>query len=189
MYRDVTQWTMIRRRLLTGSVSQRQIARETGISRQTIRTMIEFPIPPGYRRKKPVNRPTLGPCLGLIDHMVKEDHGKPKKQKRTARRIWELLKEEHRFTGGYTIVKDYVREARRRPATASKSDPSQIAFSQHSFEPEDQAELTYELIQSVSKREAIRLLRIVFGGGSPQFDMEKLNSLLAPFAKKETCGT
>ena len=40
-----------------------------------------------YRRDKPVNRPTLGPCLGLIDHMVKEDHGKPKKEKRTARRI------------------------------------------------------------------------------------------------------
>jgi hypothetical protein len=70
MYRNVTQWTRIRRRALTGSVSQKQIARETGISRQTIRKMIEFPIPPGYRREKPVNRPTLGPCLGLIDHMV-----------------------------------------------------------------------------------------------------------------------
>jgi hypothetical protein len=30
----------------------------------------------------------LGPCLGLIDHMVKEDHGKPKKEKRTASSPW-----------------------------------------------------------------------------------------------------
>jgi hypothetical protein len=88
MYRDVTQWTRIRRRLLSGSVSQKQIARETEISRQTIRKMIEFPIPPGYQRRKPVNRPTLGPCLGLIDQMVKEDHGKPKQQKRTASSAW-----------------------------------------------------------------------------------------------------
>ena len=77
-----------------------------------------------------------------------------------------------------------MREARRRPVTGSESDPSQIAFSQHSFEPEDPAELTYELIQPVSKREAIRLLRIVFGGGSPQVDMERLNRLTGAFREK-----
>ena len=78
MYRDVTQWTRIRRRVLTGGVSQKQIERETGICRTTIRKMIEFPIPPGYRREKPVNRPKLGPFLGVIDQIVQEDCGKPK---------------------------------------------------------------------------------------------------------------
>ena len=58
------------------------------------------------------------------------------------------------------FVKDYVRKARHRTATASKSAPSQIDFGQHSFETEDPAELAYELIQSVPKREAIRLLRV-----------------------------
>jgi len=42
MYRDITQWIRIRRRLLGGGVSQKQIERETGTSRKTVRKMIEF---------------------------------------------------------------------------------------------------------------------------------------------------
>ena len=34
----------------------------------------------------------------------------PKKQRHTAKRIYERLRAEHRFSGKYTIVKDYVRE-------------------------------------------------------------------------------
>ena len=36
-----------------------------------------------------------------------------RKQRHTAKRIFERLRDEHGFTGGYTIVKDYVREHRR----------------------------------------------------------------------------
>jgi hypothetical protein len=35
------------------------------------------------------------------------------KQRHTAKRIFERLRDEHDFTGGYTVVKDYVRVARR----------------------------------------------------------------------------
>ena len=189
MYRDVTQWRRIRRRVLTGGVSQKQIGRETGISRSAIRKMIEFPIPPGYRRKKSVDRPKLGPCLELIDHIVKEDQGKLKEQQRTAGQIWGWLKDEHAFTGGLTIVKDYVREAHRRSACGSKSDPSLFGSREPSFKSEDPAQLTYELIHSVPKIEAIRLLRVMFGGGPPQFDLEKSNHLLLLLLSiKETRG-
>ena len=41
----------------------------------------------------------------------KEDR---RKQRHTAKRIFERLRDEHDFTGGYTIVKDYVREHHRR---------------------------------------------------------------------------
>ena len=41
------------------------------------------------------------------------DRGVPKKQRHTAKRIYERLRDEHRFSGKYTIVKDYVRERRR----------------------------------------------------------------------------
>ena len=38
----------------------------------------------------------------------------PRKQRHTAHRIFErLLRDEHGFTGGYTIVKDYVRSQRK----------------------------------------------------------------------------
>jgi hypothetical protein len=86
MYRDVAQWTRIRRRLLTGGVSRQQIERETGISRHTIRKMMEFPIPPGYRRKKPRDRRKLRLHSGLIDGIVKADQGRSNEQQHTAER-------------------------------------------------------------------------------------------------------
>ncbi len=38
----------------------------------------------------------------------------PKKQRHTAQRIFERLRDEHGFTGGITVVTDYVREKKRR---------------------------------------------------------------------------
>lgn len=59
---------------------------------------------------------TPGRCtewLGIVDQILEEDETKPKKQRHTARRIYDRRKEEHAFPGGYTIVKDYVRDALR----------------------------------------------------------------------------
>jgi transposase len=95
-------------------MSQRQAAREFELSRKTIRKMLAYSAPPGYARKKPVLRPKLGPWLGIIDQILDDDQTQPKKQRHTARRIWERLKAEHGFGGGYTVVKDYVRQARLR---------------------------------------------------------------------------
>jgi transposase len=47
----------------------------------------------------------------VIDAILQDDKQRPAKQRHTAKRIFERLKEEHGFTGGYTIVKDYVRSA------------------------------------------------------------------------------
>ena len=52
--------------------------------------------------------------MGVIDQLLEGDRVAPKKQRHTAKRIFERLREEHGFTGGYTIVKDYVRERRLR---------------------------------------------------------------------------
>jgi transposase len=93
-------------------MSIRQAAREFGLARKTIRKMLQFSLPPGYERKTPVARPKLGPWLGIIDQILVEDQSQPKKQRHTAKRIFDRLKAEHAFRGGYTIVKDYVRQAR-----------------------------------------------------------------------------
>ena len=45
----------------------------------------------------------------MIDAILKEDKTRPVKQRHTAKRIFELLKAEYRFSSGSTIVKDYVR--------------------------------------------------------------------------------
>jgi transposase len=73
--------------------------------------MLQYAVPPGYQRQQPIKRPKLGPWLGVIDAILEDDKLRPAKQRHTAKRILERLKEEHGFTGGYTIVKDYVRLA------------------------------------------------------------------------------
>ena len=50
----------------------------------------------------------------MIDRILENDHRVLKKQRHTAKRIFERLRDEYGFDGGYTIVKDYVREHRRR---------------------------------------------------------------------------
>ena len=50
----------------------------------------------------------------IIDLIMGDDLRLPKKQRHTAKRIFERLRDEYGFGGGYTSVKDYVREHRRR---------------------------------------------------------------------------
>ncbi len=85
-----------------------------GLSRDTVLKMCRFSLPPGYTRSKPVARPKLDAMLPVIDAILEEDRTGPVKQRHTAKRIFERLRDEHGFSGGYTIVKDYVRLARSR---------------------------------------------------------------------------
>ncbi len=50
----------------------------------------------------------------MIDAILEGDARVPRKQRHTAKRIFDRLRDEYEFTGQYTIVKDYVREHRRR---------------------------------------------------------------------------
>ena len=104
----------IRRAVLVEGRSQRSVALEFGLARVTVRKMLGYSIPPGYRRKEPAKRPKLGPWVGVIDAILEEDKTKPVKQRHTAKRIFDRLRAEHAFPGGYTIVKDYVRAATLR---------------------------------------------------------------------------
>lgn len=104
-------YARVRRAVQVDGMSIRQAGREFGLSRKTVRKMLEFSIPPGYARKKPVAKPKLGPWLGIIDQILEDDKSQRKKQRHTAKRIWDRLRAEHAFSGGYTIVKDYVRQA------------------------------------------------------------------------------
>jgi len=107
----VEVYARVRRAVQVDGMSIRQAAREFGLARKTIRKMLQFSLPPGYERKKPVTKPKLGPWLGIIDQILEEDRERQKKQRHTAKRIWQRLQAEHGFAGGYTVVKDYVREA------------------------------------------------------------------------------
>ena len=86
---------------------QRELSRKYGLHRDTIHKMLEFSIPPGYQCKKPPSKPKLAP---FIDVTLKSDKDKLRKQRHTVKRIFERIQEEHGYIGGYTTVKDYVRE-------------------------------------------------------------------------------
>ena len=76
--------------------------------------MLRNLLPPGYRRKGPPRRSKLDPYRRVIDRILEQDRGHGKKQRHTAKRIYERLRTQYGFGGKYTIVKDYVREHRRR---------------------------------------------------------------------------
>ena len=93
-------------------LSGRQIARDFGISRDSVSKMLAYSEPPGYRRTSPIKRPKLDPYVAQIDSWLAEDKTRPRKQRHTAKRIFDRLRDEYRYDGGYTIVKDYVRALR-----------------------------------------------------------------------------
>ena len=95
-------------------MSKRAAARHFNISRDTVDKAMAFSVPPGYRRTAPIKRPKLDGFTEIIDGWLEDDLGVHRKQRHTAKRVFERLRDEHGFTGGYTIVKDYMRERERR---------------------------------------------------------------------------
>jgi transposase len=91
MYR-VELYARVRRAVLVEGRSEREVAREYGLARETLRKMLRHSIPPGYRRKEPPKRPKLGPWMGVIDAILEADQQQPAKQRHTARRIFDRLR-------------------------------------------------------------------------------------------------
>ena len=107
-------YARVRRACMVDGMSTREAARVFGLHRDTVRKMLQYSAPPGYRRRSPPRRPKLDPYRGVIDRILEDDRSLPRKQRHTAKRIYERLRTEHEFPGKYTIVKDYVRERRLR---------------------------------------------------------------------------
>jgi transposase len=106
------QWADIRRRVLVEGVSKRQILRETGMHWRALEKVLANPEPPGYRSRAPRGKPKLGPYLDRVSRILDEDKGCPRKQRHTARRIFDRLKADG-YRGGYTAVKKAVRDLKR----------------------------------------------------------------------------
>lgn len=113
MYTDMQMWTAIRRRVLVEGVSKRQILRETGMHWSTLEKILTFSEPPGYRLKRSRSQPKIGSYLDRIRQIIRDDQQFPRKQRHTARRIFECLRAEG-YTGGETQVKKAVREIKRK---------------------------------------------------------------------------
>jgi len=104
----------VRHAVLVDGMSRWEAARIFGINRRTVEKMLRFSIPPGYRRDKAIRRPKLDAYTGIIDQILEADKLVPKKQRHTSKRIFERLRDEHGFSGGITIVKNYIFATKQR---------------------------------------------------------------------------
>jgi transposase len=73
----VELYQRIRRACHVEGMSIREAARVFGVHRGSVRKMLVFSIPPGYRREKDRVRPKLGPFVGVIERILQEDHERP----------------------------------------------------------------------------------------------------------------
>jgi len=107
-------YAAVRRFVFMEGHSRREAARVFGLSRDTIAKMCRYSAPPGYVRTRPPEKPKLGPLLPVIEAILEADRSAPPKQQHTAKRVFERLRDEHGYGGGYTVVKDQVRRLRAR---------------------------------------------------------------------------
>jgi transposase len=109
---SVEQRAEIRRAYYVEKKSMRQIARETGHARETVKKAIERAGPVSYKLKDPRPAPVLGPYKGRIEELLAENERLPHKQRYTAQRIFEIIVEEG-YEGSASGVRRYVGERRR----------------------------------------------------------------------------
>jgi transposase len=104
----------VRRAILVQGMKRRAAARYFGIDRKTVDRMLEFPAPPEHGRAGRKYSRKLKGFTPFIDAMLAEDAKVHAKQHHTSQRIIDRLRDEHGFTGGRTIVREYVAKARLR---------------------------------------------------------------------------
>ncbi len=108
MFTDMEKWAEIRRRVLNGEISKRSACAEYEIHWETLRKILTHTEPPGYRLTKR-RTSKLDPFLPIIHEILQSDRKVHRKQRHTARRIFERLRDEHAYPGGITIVQEAVR--------------------------------------------------------------------------------
>jgi len=106
-------WTDVRRFVLVEGNSKREACRKFGLHWQTLEKILGNAQPPGYRMQARRPKPLIGDFLPVIQEILIADRQAPRKQRHTAKRIFERLRDEHDYQGGYTSVKDAVRQWRQ----------------------------------------------------------------------------
>jgi len=112
VYTDMEWWTKVRLEVSREGKKKREVLRDEGIGWETLKKILAYPEPPGYRLKEPRPKPKIGAYLERIAQILEEDKVLPKKQRHTAKRIYERIREMG-YGGKYTQVKDAVRELLR----------------------------------------------------------------------------
>ena len=110
------KWAEIRRLVFVEGRSRRSVRRQFDLHWATRKKILEPAEPPGYRQGRPREKPKIGPFLPVIEEILRQDRNVHRKQNHSAIRILNRLRKEHGYAGGYTAVKEALREWRRKSA-------------------------------------------------------------------------
>jgi transposase len=108
----VELFEQIRRARRLEDLSIRELAEQHRVHRRTVRQALESALPPPRKEYARRPRPALDGWVAVIDAWLVADRTAPRKQRHTARRIWQRLVAEHGATLSEVTVSRYV--ARRR---------------------------------------------------------------------------
>lgn len=93
--------------------SIRDISRMTGWSRQTVRKTLAAPAePPVYDRSTPRPCPAMDPYMDVVRQWIGDDKSAPRKQRHTAKRVFDRLVDEYAFAGSEVTVRRAVARLR-----------------------------------------------------------------------------
>jgi len=99
----------------------RELARKYDVHLRTVRQAVGSPLPPG--RKTPARAaPVRAAVTGWIDEILTADLDAPRKQRHTAIRIWERLRDEHDAKVSYSYVSKHVRARRAEIAAGRRAE-------------------------------------------------------------------
>ena len=101
------------RRARRDGLTIRQIARQFGHSRKTVRHALVHadPHPEPLTRDRPA--PKLGPFQAVIDQILRDDESAPPKQRHTAAQVFRRIRDQQGYVGGYAQVQRYLHKHRR----------------------------------------------------------------------------
>jgi len=108
----VELFEQIRRDWRAGGSSIRELASRHHVHRRTVRQALASAVPPPRKAYPPRPRPAIGPYEAIIDGWLLADREVPRKQRHTARRVWQRLVAEYGAGVAEVTVSRYV--ARRR---------------------------------------------------------------------------
>ncbi len=109
----MNQYELIRtaHRIYGKSISE--IRRETGHSRNTIAKALKGESWT-YKKRSVQHFPSLGPYLKTIDNWLEKDKLSPKKQRHTARRVYNRLVDKYQYKGAESTVRRYVSISKKK---------------------------------------------------------------------------
>jgi transposase len=109
-------WTSIRWLHFREKRSTRWIAKEFGISRTTIAKYLQKPDAPRYNLSQSRAKPVGDQWRSRVEEILEGDKDAPRKQRHTARRIYNRLVQEAGYTGSERTIRQMVAHLKNKPA-------------------------------------------------------------------------